>query len=60
MLELQTIYMGIKIYASNRFKQVMTYLIERNKNLKVIDVDIEYIIDKLMSKHNTFGKYIIS
>ena len=31
----------------------MTYLIKRNKNLEVIDVDIEYIIDKLMSKHNT-------
>ena len=52
--------MGIKIYTTNRFKQVMTYLIERNKNLEVIDVDIEYIINKLMSKHNTFGKYIIS
>ncbi len=33
----------------------MAYLIERNKNLEVIDVDIEYIIDKLMSKHNIFG-----
>ena len=42
--------MSIKIYTSNRFKQVMTYLIKRNKNLEVIDVDIEYIIDKLMSK----------
>ncbi len=53
MLELQTVYVSIKIYTSNRFKQVMTYLIKRNKNLEVIDVDIEYIIDKLMSKHNT-------
>ncbi len=55
MLELQTIYMDIKIYTSNRFKQVMAYLIERNKNLEAIDVDIEYIIDKLMSKRKYFG-----
>ncbi|WP_146657101.1 hypothetical protein [Candidatus Hodgkinia cicadicola] len=56
MVELQTIYMDIKIYTSNRFKWVMAYLIERNKKLKAIDIDIKYIIDKLMSKHiNTFG-----
>ena len=36
MLELQTVYVSIKIYTSNRFKQVMTYLIKRNKNLEAV------------------------
>ena len=37
--------MGIKIYTSNRFKQVIAYLIERNKDLEATDGDIGYIIN---------------